>query len=82
MTVTIRELKRATDREGVEAIPYAPGPGTWLLASTLLGYDVAVGKRYPHICNIVLPAAQTESKMQDLYYRRRDCAACARRDGR
>lgn len=56
--------------------------GTWLLASALHEEEVSADVRYPHICGIVLPAERTLTGVRDNYYRTRDCAACARQQGR
>lgn len=52
--------------------------GVWLLASALLGEPVSATGRYPHICGQKLEAGKTLTKTQNLTYRERDCAACAR----
>ena len=56
-------------------------PDIWLLATVLTGRTVRLGERYPHICKKRYPKEGTLSKTQDLIYRERDCAACARARG-
>lgn len=51
-------------------------PGLWLVASTVLGEEVAGGKPYPHICGRIVPGKSTVSGKQ-VRMRTRQCLACA-----
>ncbi|WP_320069133.1 hypothetical protein [Micromonospora sp. RTGN7] len=49
-------------------------PGTWLVATTVLGRPVPVAGRYPHLCGMTTTATRSGNPYR---YTGRNCAACA-----